>query len=250
MKNLYDYIKESILDDMETSINKMDSDLKRTMILNWAKENLSRPDDDTEYFDLDNNYKIINKPKRNLSFPNKDIDIPEYIKFGNITQNIYFGDSVLNNITQEQLPTCESIIYINGKIKTIPSFIYTCNGFYIHMNSNDLKNIKPITLKMKSKEEYSKPRISLDNTKIQLSDLLNIKVEGEVYSLYIKRTPAAEQIKKEIKKLDNKGKKTGECLYAKYLDDLFKNFPGLRFVYLSDRTTLEHNPKTLSWYMF
>jgi hypothetical protein len=249
MKNLYDYIKESILDDMETSINNMDSDLKRTMILNWAKENLNRPDDDTEYFELDNNYKIINKPKRNLSFPNKDIDIPEYIKFGDIDENIYFGSETLKKMSQEQLPTCQSTMYLSGKINTIPSFTYTCNSFYINDYPQYLKNIEPITLKMTSKN-YRKPTISLDNTKIQLSDLLNIKVEGEVYSLYIKKTPAAEQIKKEIKKLDKKGEKTGECLYQKYLDDLFKNFSGLRFIYLSDRTTLEHNPKTLSWYMF
>ena len=112
MKNLKDYIQESILDDMETSVNKMDSDLKLTMILNWAKENLNRPDDDTDYFDIDNNYKIINKPKRNLSFSNKDIDIPEYIKFGDIDENIYFGSETLKkNVTRTT--TNMSIYYVS-----------------------------------------------------------------------------------------------------------------------------------------
>ena len=197
---------------------------------------------------IDDNGKIINKDNNSLNL-SKVINIPEYIKFGDIDENIYFGSETLKQMSQEQLPTCQATIFIGGKTGTIPSFVYTCNSFYINDFQQYIKHIEPITLKMNSKG-YRKPTISLDNTNIQLSDLLNIKVEGDVYSLYIKKTPAAEQIKKEIKKLDKKGEKTGECLYPKYLDDLFKNFPGLRFIYLSERTTLEHNPNTLQWYLF
>jgi hypothetical protein len=247
MKTLKKYIGEGILAGREKTKARLESDIINTLVKKWAEENLTLPFGEN-MFKIDDNGKIINKDNNSLNL-SKVTNIPEYIKFGDIDGNVYFGSETLKQMSQEQLPTCQSTMFIGGKTGTIPSFVYTCNSFYINDFPQYIKHIEPITLKMNSKG-YRKPTISLDNTNIQLSDLLNIKVEGDVYSLYIKKTPAAEQIKKEIKKLDKKGEKTGECLYIKYLDDLFKNFPGLRFIYLSERTTLEHNPNTLQWYLF
>ena len=61
-----------------------------------------------------------------------------------------------------------------------------------------------------------------------------------------------------VKKLDKKAIKDGYVPgldtvppFEDYINEIFneKDWPGLRFVYLSNRTLLEHNPKTQHWYL-
>ena len=92
----------------------------------------------------------------------------------------------------------------------------------------------------------------------KLDDIKNIHVIGEIHDLYIKNTPAAKELHRTVKKLDKKAIKDGYVPgldtvppFEDYINEIFneKDWPGLRFVYLSNRTLLEHNPKTQHWYL-
>jgi hypothetical protein len=237
MKSLY----ESILRSTNSG--------KAELVKKWCNEHFWQSPNDTPSYDIDSQGRVVNYGKKNLALDTITERIPDYIRFGEITQNVFFGQS-LKYMTQEQMPPkIDGVAYIDGQIETIPSCkINVAHGVCINSYPQKLKHIEPIEITCYT-EKSRGPILFFDNTGIELEDVRNIHVIGDIYSLNIKKTPAAETLKKEIKKLDKQSKDKGRDLTKPYCDELFKNFPGLRFIYLSERTILEHNPRTDLWYL-
>lgn len=247
MKSLY----ESILGSTKSG--------KISMVKKWAEENLNfwRDFNKEDEFLITGDGKIVNKPRKNINMQLVKERVPDYIQFGEITEGFFIG-TALNLMKQEQLPPKVQQLYISGNTGTIPTFEMECtHGVSINEYAQNLKAIEPIYLKCEITQNGNhKPMLNFDLTQIKLDDIKNIHdVNGTIYSLYIKKTPAAEELKKTVKKLDKKqakagGVKLGERSdFEKYLDELFEEWKGLRFIYLSDRTCLERNPKTTHWYL-
>lgn len=63
------------------------------------------------------------------------------------------------------------------------------------------------------------PSISAENTSLKIKDLKNINIEGQIGYIYLEKTPASQQIKREILKYKNKGISVKEYF--------IQNFPNL-----------------------
>jgi len=222
---------------------------KSVLVKKWCDEHFWSSPNDTPAYAIDSQGRVVNYGKKNLSFDTVTEKIPDYIRFGEITQNVFFSKA-LHLMTPEQMPPkIDGVAYIDGQTETIPSCkIYAMHGTHINAYPQKLKHIEPIEIECHH-EGNRGPILHFDNTEIELKDVLNIHVTGDVYSLHIIKTPAANTLKKELKKLDKQAKKENRELIKPYCDELFKNFPGLRFIYLSERTMLEHNPRTDLWYL-
>lgn len=227
---------------------------KIQMIKDWCEENLtsiSLPGDNSLPYKLDNNDKIIpSYPGNsiNLKYWN-DKPIPSYIKFGDFGKGNFFSDTALTELKNEQLPDNCSVIYISGKIGTISSHrIKAQFGLYINEYPQELTNIEKLEIECSSKNDR-KPIIDISLSNVKLKDVLNITVIGDIYNLKISRTPAAKELLKIFKKLESKSElDINRGFISKELNEMFKNFPELRYIETSDRTRLEHNPKTDRWY--
>ena len=251
MKSLY----ESILGSTKSGAH--------AMIKKWCEENINfwripgvlRDND----FQILSDGRITNVGKYNINLRQVNKKVPDYIHFAEISENFYAGVS-LKYMTQEQLPPKVALLYISGKTETIPTFKMECtHGLYINEYPEMIKHIEPIYIECHSTNGGNhKPIINLDLTQIKLDDIKNIHVIGEIHDLYIKNTPAAKELHRNVKKLDKKAIKDGYVPgldtvppFEDYINEIFneKDWPGLRFVYLSNRTLLEHNPKTQHWYL-
>lgn len=249
MKSLY----ESILSSTKSGVP--------VIIKKWCEENLdfgnangiTRP----STFVIQNDRRITNAPKLNLNLTNVNEKIPDYIKFGEMTESFFVG-TALKYMTKEQLPPKVKLLYIGGQTETIPSFKMECTqGLYINDYPQDLKHIEPIYIECHSTNGgHRKPIINLGFTQIKLEDLKNIHVTGDIYELDIKKTPAAQEIHKTVKNMEKEAERKGYFSdlnpvppFEEYLDEIFnsQDWPGLRYIYLSDRKILEHNPRTKHW---
>jgi hypothetical protein len=242
MKTLY----ESILGSTKSG--------KFQMIKDWCDENITcigMPGDDSNPYKIDDNGKII------PSYPGNPINlkywngksIPSYIKFGDFGRGNFFSSDALNELKSEQLPDNCSVIYISGKIDTIPSRrIKAQFGLSINEFHQKLTNIEKLEIECSTKNNR-KPSIDLTHTNVKLKDILNITVIGDIYSLKLIKTPAAKEILKIFKKQESKSEPDlNRGFISKELNEMFKNFPELRYIQIGDRTSLEHNPKTDKWY--
>lgn len=253
MKSLY----ESILGSTKSGAH--------AMIQKWCEENLdfwNTPGvSNANDFQILPDGRITNFGKYNMNLKHVNKKVPDYIRFAEISEYFYAG-TALKYMKQEQLPPKVGLLYISGQIETIPSFEMECtHGLYINEYPQSLKHIEPIYIECHSTNcGNHKPIINLDLTQIEIDDLKNIHITGDVRDLYIKKTPAAKELQKTVKKLDKKTAKSGYVHipgsdsvppFEDYLNEIFpeKDWPGLRFVYLGDRTMLEHNPKTKHWYL-
>lgn len=227
---------------------------KFQMIKDWCNENITcigMPGDDSNPYKIDNDGKII------PSYPGNPINlkywngksIPSYIKFGDFGRGNFFSSDALNELKSEQLPDNCSVFYISGKIGTIPSRrIKAQFGLSINEFHQKLTNIEKLEIECSSKNSR-KPTIDIAYTNVKLSDVLNITVIGDIYSLKITKTPAAKELLKIFKKEErNSELDLNRGFISKELNEMFKNFPELRYIEVGDRTTLEHNQKTDRWY--
>lgn len=227
---------------------------KIQMIKDWCDENLtavSLPGDNSLPYKLDNNDKIIpSYPGNpiNLKYWNKK-PIPSYIKFGDFGKGNFFSDTALAELKNEQLPENCSVIYISGKIETIPSRqIKAQFGLNLNEYPQKLNKIEPFEIECSSRNGRS-PIIDISLSNVKLKDVLNITVIGDIYSLKISKTPAAKELLKIFKKQESKSEPDlNRGFISKELNEMFKNFPGLRYIEIGERTRLEHNPKTDRWY--
>lgn len=237
MKTLY----ESILGSTKSG--------KMQVIKDWCEENIAAP----------YTYIITSDEKIIPGYPGNPINlknwngkpIPSCIKFGNFGKGNFFPEDALSELKSEQLPDNCSIFYISGKIGTIPPLrIKAQFGFSINDFCNKLTNIEKLEIECSSLNGR-KPIIDLSYTNVKLSDVMNIYVIGDIYKLNITKTPAA----KELLKIFNKQEKISEIdlnrgFISKELNEIFKNFPELRFIQVSERKTIEYNQKTDRWYKF
>ena len=242
MKTLY----ESILGSTKSG--------KFQMIKDWCDENITcigMPGDDSNPYKLDNDGKII------PSYPGNPINlkywnekpIPSYIKFGDFGKGNFFSDTALAELKNEQLPENCSVFFISGKIGTIPSRrIKAQFGLSLNEYPQKLTNIEKLEIECSSLNGR-KPSIDISLSNVKLKDVLNITVIGDIYRLDISNTPAAKELLKIFKKQESKSEPDlNRGFISNELNEMFKNFPELRFISVSSRTSLEHNPKTDRWY--
>ena len=242
MKTLY----ESILGSTKAG--------KIQVIKNWCEENILRlsfSGDNPSLYKINDDGKIIpNYPGNpiNLKYWNGK-PIPSCVKFGDFGKGNFFSDTALIELKNEQLPENCSVFYISGAIGTIPSHrIKAQFGIYINEYPQKLTNIEKLEVECGS-INGRKPVIDISYTNVKLEDVLNITVIGDIYSLKITKTPAAKELLKIFKKLESKSEPDlNRGFISKELNDMFKNFPELRYIEIGDRTRLEHNPKTDRWY--
>ena len=242
MKTLY----ESILGSTKAG--------KIQVIKNWCEENILRlsfSGDNPSLYKINDDGKIIpNYPGNpiNLKYWNGK-PIPSCVKFGDFGEGNFFSDTALIELKNEQLPDNCSIFYISGKIGTIPSRrIKAQFGIYINEYPQKLTNIEKLEIECSSKNNR-KPIIDISYTNVKLEDVLNITVIGDIYNLKITKTSAAKELLKIFKKLESKSEPDlNRGFISKELNEMFKNFPELRYIEIGDRTRLEHNPKTDRWY--
>lgn len=227
---------------------------KIQMIKEWCDENitdLSSLGDNSLPYKLDNNDKII------PSYPGNPINlkywnekpIPSYIKFGDFGKGNFFSDTALIELKNEQLPENCSVIYISGKIGTIPSRrIKAQFGLSLNEYPQKLNKIEPFEIECSSLNGR-KPVVNISYSDVKLKDVLNITVIGDIYKLDIMKTPAAKELLKIFKKQESKSEPDlNRGFISKELNEMFKNFPELRYIEIGERTRLEHNPKTDKWY--
>lgn len=96
MKNLYKYLKESLLGDMENTLNNGDN----IMLASYIIENIFNDNDEIRQKSIEGLYKLVidNKPKR-LNTANKIKNSDKYfIEFSNIRIGSH-DDYVINNIS-------------------------------------------------------------------------------------------------------------------------------------------------------
>jgi hypothetical protein len=227
---------------------------KIQVIKDWCEEYLtgvSRPGDGPISYELDNNDKIIPAYPGNpinLKYWNGE-PIPSCIKFGDFGRGSFFSSDALNELKSEQLPDNCSVFYISGKIGTIPSRrIKAQFGLSLNEYPQKLNKIEPFEIECSSLNGR-KPIIDISLSNVKLKDVLNITVIGDIYKLDISNTPAAKELIKIFKKQESKSEPDlNRGFISKELNEMFKNFPELRFISVSSRTSLEHNPKTDKWY--
>jgi hypothetical protein len=242
MKSLY----ESILGSTKSG--------KIQLIKDWCEENLtsiSLPGDNSVPYKLDSNDRII------PSYPGNPINlkywggrsIPSCVKFGDFGKGNFFSDTALTELKNEQLPENCSVIYISGKIGTIPSRrIKAQFGLSLNEYPQKLNKIEEFEIECSSLNGR-KPVIDISLSNVKLSDVLNITVIGDIYRLDISNTPAAKELLKIFKKQESKSEPDlNRGFISKELNEMFKNFPELRYITVSSRTSIEHNQKTDRWY--
>lgn len=229
-------IKESILSSTKTG--------KDLLIKQWCEKYLQYwcpLDGDTTKYLITKDGKITTPPdSSNLTVSNTLKEkAPSYIKFDEIKGNFYIATEI-SFFKQEQLPPYMRKLFISN-CKTIPSLKLkidthlSVNDSLNIKNYNKLETIEPIEIEFNKNSRFEKPNINLNNTKVDLKSVLNIKT-NYLYSLDILRTPAADEILKNVKKL-----KGDEKALQRYLGDICRNFPGLRRLYLSPRKSIYYN---------
>lgn len=227
---------------------------KIQIIKNWCEENILRlsfSGDNPSLYKINDDGKIVpNYPGNpiNLKYWNGK-PIPSCVKFGDFGKGNFFSDTALTELKNEQVPDNCDLFYISGKIGTIPSRrIKAQFGLYINEYPQKLTKIEKLEIECSTKN-HRKPIIDISYTNVNLDDVLNITVIGDIYNLKITKTPAAKELLKIFKKLESKAEPDlNRGFISKELNEMFKNFPELRYIEVGGRTSLEHNPKTDRWY--
>lgn len=239
MKSLY----ESILGSTKAG--------KIQVIKDWCEENISGIVSNAPIYIITDDGKIVpGYPGNPLVLKDwNGKSIPSYVKFGDFGRGNFFSDTALTELKNEQLPDNCSVIYISGKIGTIPSRrIKAQFGLSLNEYPQKLTNIEKLEIECSS-INGRKPVIDISLSNVKLKDVLNITVIGDIYNLKISKTPAAKELLKIFKKLESKSEPDlNRGFISKELNEMFKNFPELRYIEIGERTRLEHNPKTDKWY--
>ena len=235
MKSLKQRIQESILGSTKTG--------KNMLAWKWLEDNLIySPVDLKKRMEIDSKGKIVNKGTWDIILGNYNITtIPDYVQFGEIKTSMYLGNA--NKINDHQLEYVENL-YIAGNTKKLENRTFNLgSSFIIDGNPKAFEEIKNLTLNFARKIG----KISLSLTSIDLKSFNEIHTNA--YRIEIENTPAAEELVKKIRKVQ----KTATTPEA--LDEFFKTTlpniqPSTRFIKLSNRTTIEQNPRNGHWYVF
>ena len=234
MKSLKQRIYESILGSTKTG--------KNMLAWNWLKDNLNYSSDELERkMEIDSNGKIVNKDTWNIVLDSIKDTIPDYVQFGEIKTSMYLGNA--DKIKDNQLEYVENL-YIGADTKKLENRTFNVGSFFkINGYEEAFKEIKNLTLNFARKIG----KISLSLTNIDLKSFNEIHTNA--YRIEIEHTPVAQELVKKIRKVQ----KTATTPEA--LDEFFKTtLPNIqtstRFIKLSNRTTIEQNPRNGHWYVF
>ena len=235
MKTLKQRVQESILGSTKTG--------KTMLVWNWLKDNLIySPVDLEKRMEFDSKGKIVNKGTWNIVLSHDNITtIPDYVQFGEIKTCLYLGNA--NKIKDNQLGYIEKL-YIEGDTKKLENRTFNLGSTFIVESPQDaFEEIKNLTLNF----ARSASKIVLSLTNIDLKSFNEIHTNA--YRIEIEKTPVAQELVKKIRKVQ----KTATTPEA--LDEFFKTTlpniqPSTRFIKLSNRTTIEQNPKNGHWYVF
>ena len=235
MKTLKQRVQESILGSTKTG--------KTMLAWNWLKDNLIySPVELEKRMEFDSKGKIVNKGTWNIVLSHDNITtIPDYVQFGEIKTCMYLGNA--NKIKDHQLEYVENL-YIAGNTKKLENRTFNLGSFFkIDGYEEAFKEIKNLTLNF----ARSASKIILSLTEIDLKSFNEIHTNA--YRIEIEKTPVAQELVKKIRKVQ----KTATTTEA--LDEFFKQTlpniqPSTRFIKLSNRTTIEQNPRNGHWYVF
>lgn len=236
MKTLKQRIQESILGSTKTG--------KNMLVWNWLKDNLNYSSDDIEKrMEIDSNGKIVNKGTWNIVLNISNITtIPDYVQFGEIKTSMYLGNSA-NKLKDNQIGYVENL-YIAGNTKKLENRTFNLgSSFIVEGPQEDFEEIKNLTLNFARKIG----KIVLSLTNIDLKSFNEIHTNA--YRIEIEHTPVAQELVKKIRKVQ-KTATTPEALDEFFKETLPNIQPSTRFIKLSNRTTIEQNPKNGHWYVF
>ena len=235
MKTLKQRVQESILGSTKTG---------KTMLgWNWLKDNLNySPEDLEKRMEFDSQGKIVNKGTWNIVLSHDNITtIPDYVQFGEINTSMYLGNA--NKIKDNQLGYIEKL-YIEGNTKKLENRTFNLGSTFIVESPLDaFEEIKNLTLNF----ARNASKIILSLTNIDLKSFNEIHTNA--YRIEIEKTPAAKELVKKIRKVQ-KTATTPEALDEFFKETLPNIQPSTRFIKLSNRTTIEQNPKNGHWYVF
>ena len=235
MKALKQRIQESILGSTKTG--------KTMLVWDWLKDNLIySPVDLEKRMEFDSKGKIVNKGTWNIVLSHDNITtIPDYVQFGEIKTCMYLGNA--NKIKDNQLGYIEKL-YIEGDTKKLENRTFNLGSTFIVESPQDaFEEIKNLTLNF----ARSASKIVLSLTNIDLKSFNEIHTNA--YRIEIEKTPVAQELVKKIRKVQ-KTATTPDALDEFFKETLPNIQPSTRFIKLSNRTTIEQNPKNGHWYVF
>lgn len=234
-------IKESILSSTKSG--------KNSIIKQWCDEYIDPRHYSGVPYIITPDGKITESYKGNGIALRRDIkEVPSCIKFGSMFGSFHVKNNI-DKFTSEQLPEETENIFFDGDVIIKDMTLKSDRGLYFsshHKGKFEIKNVK-CRFFGDRKNRIIKASICCENLPISLNDLMEFSFEegSIIYRLNIIKTPAAEEIKKEIKKLKKKDNQIDD-----YLNGLFGSWPGLRFVELSARQKLEHSQVTGKWILY
>lgn len=230
MKTLY----ESIL----SSTNTGKTAINKEKIEKWIDANI--PYLNSEY-EINKDLQICSK--YSIRIPEGLTEIPKYIKFGDVNEIALNCD--INILTKEQFPTNMNHFFISGRANNIIDINFPLkinNRFSFSAFPHLVKEIKNLEVEFPDTTSKHFKIIDLDTTNIEIKDIKNINAKN-ITHLYIKDTPAAKKIMRNINKFI-KDKDTDKM--NDYLNDIFSHMPNIEIVVTLQRTMLRNIKNT--WY--
>lgn len=225
---------ESILSSTKTG----KSAINREKIEKWIDTNIPY---------LKNAYEI-NKDlqicsKYSIRIPEGLTEIPKYIKFGDVNDIALNCD--VNILTKEQFPTSMNHFYISGRANNIIDIKFPLkinNRLSFSAFPHLVKEIKNLEVEFPDATSKHFKIIDLDTTNIEIKDIKNINAKN-ITHLYIKDTPAAKKIMRNVNKFikDKDNDKMND-----YLNDIFGHIPNIENVVTLQRTILRKGK--ISWF--
>jgi hypothetical protein len=183
-------LKESIL----SSTNTGKVAITRKKIEDWCNEHL-------KYYKITPDCKVINVDDTHI-FLLTISEVPEYIKFGNITSEFVIGD-VINKMTQEQLPECVKHFRLCDCERIEKPFVFNITDSFATgtLGREELfKNgFKKLTIASKNNGYKPNSVISFAFSKLYLKHLKKAQFVGEFETLNLRATPAGNSLIGHIK---------------------------------------------------
>jgi hypothetical protein len=178
-----------------------------------------------------------------IRIPEGLTEIPKYIKFGDVNDIALNCD--VNILTKEQFPTSMNTFLISGRANNVIDIKFPLkinNRFSFSAFPHLVKEIKNLEVEFPDTTSKHFKIIDLDTTNIEIKDIKNINAKN-ITNLYIKDTPAAKKIMRNVNKFikDKDNDKLND-----YLNDIFSHMPNIENVFTLQRTILRKGK--ISWF--
>lgn len=227
-------LKESILSSTKTG----KSAINREKIEKWIDDNIPYL---KNAYEINNDLQICSNYF--IRIPEGLTEIPKYIKFGDVNEIALNCD--VNILTKEQFPTSMNSFLISGRANNIIDIKFPLkinNRFLFSAFPHLVKEIKNLEVEFPDATSKHFKIIDLDTTNIEIKDIKNINAKN-ITHLYIKDTPAAKKIMRNVNKFikDKDNDKMND-----YLNDIFSHMPNIENVVTLQRTILRKGK--ISWF--